>query len=79
MTQFLTIENENKPKEPKITIFTHQYNNKQGWLPTYVQPDYYIKVIYLGYCHTDGDMFACYQHNNINICKGIKGDEFNNQ
>lgn len=78
MTQFLTIENETEAKESKKTVLSHEYNNRKGWVLRCNDVDDYIKVVYLGNCSVDGDMFACYTINNhIIINKGIKGDEFN--
>ena len=33
----------------------------------------------LGFCEVDGHMFAAYEKSAIDIFKGIKGIEFNNQ
>ncbi len=78
MTQFLTIENATQAKESKKTVLSHEYNNSKGWVLKSNDVDNYRKVLYLGNCSVDGDMFACYTRSNqIIINKGTKGDEFN--
>jgi len=76
MTKYISLEQ----KEIKKTIFTAISNIGEGWVETEILPENFDKVVYLGNCHTDGDMFACYSSgicgNYIHICKGIKGDEF---
>lgn len=74
MTQFISVEN----KEEKETVFTHYYENRNGWMEATIKPSSYKKVVYLGCCTTDGDMFAGYSENGaITILKGTKGSEFN--
>lgn len=75
MTKFLTVQ-ENVQKEKKETVFTHVFEDT-GWKPNESKVDSFEKVIYLGNCKYDGDLFACYLIDIIEIFKGIKGDEFN--
>lgn len=75
MTKFIDCSEE--PKEVKETVFTHYLDEKHGWRETDDSPKAYEKVIYLGKCRQDGDMFSAYSHGSIVIFKGIKGDEFN--
>jgi hypothetical protein len=77
MTQFLTIEKETATKE-NPTIFTHFYKHNKGWIETRLTPENFDKVIFLGTCEMDGDMFSAYICGFIEIFKGIKGNEFNN-
>ena len=74
MTKYINLES----KEPKKTILTAYLCGSRGWTSTYIlnNPEYFSKVVYLGKCNADGDMFACYKDDTINIYKGIKGDEF---
>ena len=62
--------NEVKEKEEKPVEFTHFQDSFKGWQATSSKPEDYDKVIYLGKCRIDGDMFACYSFGNINIHKG---------
>lgn len=80
MTQFVTLLDTEK-KEIKLTKFTHICTFNKGWEEVIdnneCSPSKYIKIIYLGNCKTDGDMFACYDKDGfIEIYKGEKGDEF---
>lgn len=65
-----------KEKKVKETTFTHRLTPKKTWIrggPL----NHFKKIIYLGECEKDGDMFVCYHEDNtINIYRGIKGDEF---
>jgi hypothetical protein len=47
-------------KEEKPVEFTHVYNSIQGWSVFLNSPTDYEKVVYLGHCSSDGDMFAAY-------------------
>ena len=71
MTKYISLES----KEIKKTIFT-AYLCGSGWTPSSLDPKDFDKVVYLGKCLCDGDMFACYKRGIIHICRGIKGDEF---
>ena len=72
MTKYISLE----PKEIKKTILTTYLCGPRGWTSGGLKPEYFDKVVYLGNCNADGDMFACYKDDTINIYKGIKGDEF---
>lgn len=76
MTKFITVQNDVQ-KEKKETVFTHLFFGSDGFKITQEIPTSYEKVIYLGKCRLDGDLFACYQADYIEIYKGIKGEEFN--
>lgn len=66
MKEVIRIDKEEKPIE-----FTHVHTTGAGW--GRVRSPYIAgieKVVYLGHCNIDGDMFACYSHGDINIYKG---------
>lgn len=67
-------------KQEEKTIFTHYLDTQKGWCDTKTTPNCknIIRVIYLGKCTRDGDMFAVYYKvGSICIYKGVKGGEFN--
>ncbi|CAB4138559.1 hypothetical protein UFOVP331_119 [uncultured Caudovirales phage] len=72
MTKYISLES----KEIKKTVFTAFLCGLRGWNPSSLTPEDFDKVVYLGKCCCDGDMFACYIRGAINIYRGIKGDEF---
>jgi hypothetical protein len=74
MTKYISLEP--KEKRNKKTIFTKYLCGVDGWIYPSLIPEDFDKVVYLGNCDADGDMFACYVRDVINIYKGIKGDEF---
>ena len=79
MTKFIDITKKIEEGKGKETVFTHYYNNQRGWVRTASTSlgDDCNKVVYLGHCESDGDMFCTYyEDGGIEICKGIKGDEF---
>jgi hypothetical protein len=53
---------EEPQKESKGIEFTHILNTLKGWTTTNDKPSFnrIAKIVYLGKCETDGDMFACY-------------------
>ena len=61
---------------PQVTTekpveFTHYLDIESGWCTMQVHPNCYKKVVYLGKCPLDGDMFAAYGDDDcINIFKG---------
>jgi hypothetical protein len=71
MTKYINLET----KENK-TVFTKYLCSDYGWRPSMLTPEYFSKIVYLGNCSADGDMFACYNQDTIHIYRGIKGDEF---
>lgn len=61
---------ENNTENNKPVEFTH-YHSASGWYNTFDKPNEFTKVVYLGKCNYDGDMFACYRDNGaIVICRG---------
>jgi len=70
MKEVIRIEGE-KSTEEKPVEFTHEFNESKGWHKEFVtQPNDFDKVVYLGKCDLDGDMFAVYQGGVIGIFKG---------
>lgn len=75
MTQF--IDTTREKKEIKETIFTHILDINNGYEETKRNPKEFDKVLYLGICANDGDMFSAHHEDGcIQIFKGIKGNEF---
>ena len=59
-----------EPKEnSKELVFTRSLGDN-GWCSTCTSPRDYDKIVYLGRCSVDGDMFAAYGHGSIGIFKG---------
>lgn len=54
--------------------FTHSLNEFNGWEETTISPNIFDKIVYLGNCSDDGDMFAAYQDGVIIIYKGYFND-----
>jgi len=61
-----------QPQEnDKPVEFTHYLSGADGWGRTKTKPSEYEKVVYLGKCEVDGDVFAGYYFNGrITIFKG---------
>lgn len=59
----------------KKTVFTH-YFDENGLQDVSATPDDYDRVVYLGGFGCDGDTFAVYRGNVIEIMYGVLGDEF---
>jgi len=71
MTKIISLPellNEQSPTPKKPIQFTHALTGGTGWIKTDADPSSYTKVIYLGRCSTDGDMFAAYSWIDINDC-----------
>lgn len=68
MKEVIYIEKEKKTK--KHVEFTHCYDGSSGYIEALEQPSDYEKVIYLGNCRVDGDIFACYKEGYLEIYKG---------
>lgn len=59
-----------EPKEESKGVeFTHEFNT-DGYSTTSDVPTDFDKVVYLGRCNTDGDMFATYTNGCIYLYKG---------
>ena len=58
-----------EPKGKKGIEFTH-CQCSDGWNFVCKKASYYDKIVYLGKCRFDGDMFAAYGSDMINIYKG---------
>ena len=66
MEEVIRINEENE----KTVEFTHYLHGTKGWCKSSACPEDYNRVVYLGMCHSDGDMFACYLEKTIIIQKG---------
>jgi hypothetical protein len=78
MTKFINAANIATAKQEKKETIFKKYLGAKGWEISQDKPEEYAKVVYLGKCCVDGDMFACTTNlGAIVIYKGTKGDEFN--
>lgn len=59
-----------KKEIKKPVEFTHYLNHSNGWEETGIKPSSYNRMVYLGRCDIDGDMFAAYEEGCISIFKG---------
>lgn len=60
-----------KTKEEKPVEFTWELSISEGWVNASDSTENYKRIVFLGSCDLDGDMFACYDnHGNIDIHKG---------
>lgn len=57
-------------KEEKPVEFTHYFEEGKGWAVAIIRPSEYEKIVYLGNCMFNGDMFAVYVDGHIAIYKG---------
>lgn len=60
---------DNKPLEKPVEI-THYFDSAVGWVKCSDILKSYNKIVYLGKCDTDGDMFVAYEKDFIDILKG---------
>jgi hypothetical protein len=68
---------EEPQKESKGVEFTHRFNDENGWGETFINSndEDIEKIVYLGKCKKDGDMFAVYfRFKTIIIFKGHLND-----
>lgn len=63
------IPNPSKKEEGKKTELTH-IKGENGWRKFNHSQFPITRVVYLGNCCYDGDMFAIYYNNIISFCKG---------
>ena len=57
------------------TVFTHYFDAKGKQLVD-LGTEHYDRIVYLGWCGEDGDMFAAYNGDVIDTLYGTLGDEF---
>lgn len=71
MKKAILVQGAEPPKRQKEIELTHNWST-DGWdeLSNKKVPKNCEKVVYLGNCSEDGDMFAVYQYGFILICKG---------
>ena len=62
--------NQPEQKEEKPVEFTHILSVSDGWEKSFLNPNDFDKIVYLGKCVIDGDMFATYVKGSIGIHKG---------
>jgi hypothetical protein len=68
MREVIRIEEGNSSKKLELT---HLLSEDSGWIKYEQESFNYDKIVYLGRCNIDGDMFAVYyQTGMIGICKG---------
>lgn len=53
-------EDKKEEKALKPIKFTHCLNGIKGWVNTKTDPSCCQKVVYLGMCNVDGDLFVAY-------------------
>ena len=71
MKEVIRVDQIGKEKEDKPVEFTHRLYGINGWEQTSDSLEDFEKVVYLGKCNADGDMFAAYTADNfIVIYKG---------
>jgi hypothetical protein len=58
--------NDPKKNEDRLSI-THCFNGTKGWVQYTPISLNYDKIVYLGKCSIDGDMFAAYPNNEPTI------------
>ncbi len=69
MNSVIYIDAQQGQKEKPVK-FTHYLNGSCGWEESDFEPNRYEKVVYLGECAVDGDMFAAYKLGFVLIFKG---------
>jgi len=71
MKEVIRINQLDQKKEDKPVEFTYQQGEDiDGWGDVEFCPSEMDKIVYLGHCEADGDMFAGYMLNTIIIYKG---------
>lgn len=66
-----------EPKEEKALKpieFTHHLDGIRGWQSPCLLPSEFDRIVHLGKCSADGDMFAAYAGEAIQIFKGHLND-----
>jgi hypothetical protein len=56
--------------EEKPVEFTHYLSPSAGWMDAGWKPNAFEKIVYLGNCNIDGDLFATYLNGTISVYKG---------
>lgn len=59
-----------KTESEKPVELTHVLTSNLGWRGTVFHSCVFEKIVYLGNCQYDGDMFACYIDGVISVYKG---------
>lgn len=76
MKQVLKVSDleQTETKALKPIEFTYAVESDKGWVKANPLLSDYRKIVYLGKCNVDGDMFAAYLGNTIAIFKGHLND-----
>jgi hypothetical protein len=69
MKEVIRIPETKEEKQDKLVEFTHILDIN-GWESTSSTPNHYERIVFLGKCVVDGDMFAAYRDGGIVIFKG---------
>lgn len=64
------VERIDKKESEKPIEITEVLNPSTGWGRVSIDLNDYDRVVYLGKCFVDGDMFAAYHNNRIEIFRG---------
>lgn len=59
-----------KTESEKPVELTHVWISALGFRPAVFHSSVYEKIVYLGNCRDNGDMFACYLDGFVRIYKG---------
>lgn len=73
MRKVIRIEEPKEEKALKPIELTH-CSSLSEWRESEKYPNDFEKIVYLGRCAADGDMFACYHSGVIDIYKGHLND-----
>jgi hypothetical protein len=69
------VERIDNPENSKSRTLFYDIHSYTGWVNCELQPDHILRVVYLGKCSHDGDMFAIYTKNGqIQIVRGELND-----
>ena len=69
MKEVIRIDNKVK-EDDKPVEFTHHLSGDGGWQVNKRSPNEFTKIVYLGCCEVDGDMFSSSDSDCIQIYKG---------
>jgi len=76
MKQVIRIPDNNEKQEKVLKPIEFTYiHGLKGWVESNrIKPNMFQKIVYLGKCLDDGDMFAGYENDCIEILKGHLND-----
>lgn len=67
--EVIYIEEQNKEEEESIEL-TQYFHPEKGWEKAIFKPKHFDKIVYLGKCRADGDLFSAYDGDSIYVYKG---------